>query len=151
MRYDISTNFHVNYHNYDSTGMNTNENRSSSSKVMDREEHKVILQVSKADSTEQMVVISQVRNILKSLPGAKIKVVAHSQGLPLLVASQSKVAIHVKELVNQGVVFAACENSMERKNILKEDFLPDVNTVPSAMGELILKQEEGWTYIKAGL
>lgn len=128
-----------------------NKGTVAASKVMDEQEHKVILQVSKADSAEQLVVVSQVKNILKSLPGAKIEVVCHSQGLPLLVASQSKAATHVQALIEQGVIFAACENTMERKKIRKEDLLPGVITVPSAMAELILKQEAGWTYVKAGL
>ena len=129
----------------------TNEKPATASKVMDEQEHKVILQVSRADSAEQLVVVSQVRNILKSLPNATVEVVCHSQGLPMLVASQSKVAAHVKALVEQGVIFAACENTMERKKISKEELLPGVVTVPSAMAELILKQEAGWTYVKAGL
>ena len=133
-------------------GMETNNiNTVAASKLMDEQEHKVILQVTKADSAEQLVVVSQVKNILKSLPKAKIEVVCHSQGLPLLVASQTKVAKHIKELIEQGVIFAACENTMERKKIRKEDLLPGVTTVPSAMAELILKQEAGWTYVKAGL
>lgn len=102
----------------------TNEKPATASKVMDEQEHKVILQVSRAGSAEQLVVVSQVKNILKSLPGAKIEVVCHSQGLPLLVASQSKVAAHVKELVEQGVIFAACENTMERKKSAKKRCCP---------------------------
>lgn len=133
-------------------GMKTNNVKTATaSKVMDEQEHNVILQVAKADSAEQLVVVSQVRNILKSLPGAKIEVVCHSQGLSLLVASQSKAATHVQALMEDGVVFAVCENTMERKKIGPGDLLPGVITVPSAMAELILKQEAGWTYVKAGL
>lgn len=122
-----------------------------SSKIMDEQKHKVIVQVTQADAAQQLVVVSQVRNILKSLPNAQIEVVCHSQGLSLLVSSRSKVARHVRELLGQGVIFAACENTMERKNISKDDLLPGVITVPSALAELILKQEKGWVYVKAGL
>ncbi|MEX2591703.1 MAG: DsrE family protein [Anditalea sp.] len=130
----------------------TNHNPgATTSKVMDEQEHKVIMQVTQADSTQQLVVVGQIRNILKALPNAQIEVVCHSQGLGLLVASQSKAAKHVKELMEHGVVFAACENTMERKKITKKDLLPGVTTVPSGMAELVLKQEMGWIYVKAGL
>lgn|SRR5690606_4712468 len=132
--------------------IHTNHNPGATkSKVMDEKEHKVIMQVTQADSAQQLVVVGQISNILKALPNAKIEVVCHSQGINLLVASQSKAVKHVKELIERGVVFAACENTMERKQIMKEDLLPGVTTVPSGMAELVLKQEMGWIYVKAGL
>lgn len=131
-------------------GMNKVE-QETASKVMDRQEHKVIFQVSQADSAQQLVVAGQVNNILKSLPNAKIEVVAHSKGLALLLSSQSKVAAQVEALIGKGVIFAACENTMEKMKVTKADLLPGVTTVPSAMAEIILKQEAGWTYVKAGL
>lgn len=133
-------------------GMGTKNLHSAvATKVMDEQEHKVILQVSAADPATQQVVISQIKNILESLPKAKIEVVCHSQGLALVVASQSKVAADLAKLVERGVIFAACENTMERKEIRKEDLLPGIITVPSAMAELVLKQKAGWIYLKAGI
>ena len=88
---------------------------------------------------------------MNSLPKATVKVVFHSQGLPLVVAKESHVALEVASLLKRGVIFAACENTMERKGISKEDLLPGITTVPSAIAEFVLKQEEGWTYVKAGL
>ena len=121
------------------------------SKIIDEREHKVIIQVSTANHDEQKVVVNQVRNTLNALPNAKVKVVLHSQGLPLVVAGQSRVMEQVKELLERGVIFAACENTMKKKGLEKSDLLPGVTTVPSAMAELVLRQEEGWTYIKAGI
>ena len=38
---------------------------------------------------------------------------------------------------------------MRRHNIQKADLLTDAFTVPSGVVEVILKQEQGWTYLKA--
>lgn len=128
-----------------------NLNKPGASRIMDEGEHKVIMQVSKIDAGEQRVIVSQVRNVLKSLPNARIEVVFHSQGIPLVLAKQTEVAPHVEELIRNGVVFAACENTMEKMKVSKSDLLEGVITVPSAMAELILKQAEGWIYVKSGI
>ena len=48
------------------------------------------------------------------------------------------------------VIFAACENSMRRRGIDKSQLLGQTVTVPLANLELSSKQQEGWSYIKAG-
>lgn len=121
------------------------------SKVMDAREHKVIMQVSKVHADEQRTIVSQINNLLKSLPAARIEVVFQGQGLPLIVAGETKVAAEVETLIKGGVIFAACENAMDKKGICEADLLPGIISVPSALAELILKQEKGWIYVKAGV
>lgn len=94
-----------------------NQNHSSHSSIMDEREHKVIMQVSNLAAGEQLVIVSQISNLLNSLPKATVEVVLHSKGLPLVVAKESKVASEVASLLKRGVIFAACENTMERKGI----------------------------------
>jgi uncharacterized protein len=119
-------------------------------KPPDQHKHRVIMQVTQSDSLTQVSVVGQIRNIMKSLPGVEIEVVCHANALDMLISGRSKVASHIGELSGKNVVFAACENTMERKKIKKEDLLPGVITVPSALVEIILKQEQGWSYLKAG-
>jgi intracellular sulfur oxidation DsrE/DsrF family protein len=38
---------------------------------------------------------------------------------------------------------------MRKHNITKADLLPVAVTVPSGVAELVLKQEQGWSYLKA--
>jgi uncharacterized protein len=112
--------------------------------------HYVIMQVTQGDSLSQVSVIGQIRNIKKILPGARIEVVCHANALDMLVQTKTKVSDHISELSKQDVTFAACENTMERKQITKDKLSSHVVTVPSALVEIILKQEEGWSYIKGG-
>lgn len=131
--------------------MKAQAQESSSEKVVDTEKHQVVMQVTQGDSLYQLSVIGQIRNIKKALPNAEIEGVCHSQGLPMLVASQTKVAKHIEELSQQRVIFAACENTMHRHKIKKEELVPQVTTVPSGLVEIILKQEAGWIYVKGGI
>lgn len=112
--------------------------------------HRVIMQVTQADSLTQVAVISQVRNVKKQLPDAEIEVVCHANGLEMLTKTGSKVASSVFELSRMNVKFVACENTMARQHVTVDDLLPQVGTVASGLTEIILKQEEGWSYIKGG-
>ena len=131
--------------------MKANAQQSSEDQVVDTDKHQVIMQVTQGDSLFQLTVISQLKNIKKALPNAEIEVVCHSQGLPMLVRAETKVAKHIEELSQQNVTFAACQNTMNRKNIEQADLVPQATTVPSGMVEIILKQEAGWSYVKGGI
>ena len=55
----------------------------------------------------------------------------------------------VAALIEKGVKFVACENTMRQKSIRKEDLLPGVGTVPSGAVEVVRKQQrDGFAYFK---
>ncbi len=105
------------------------------------------------EGTEQWTaVLNNVENLRKSLgDGTEIEVVAHSKGLGLLVAKDNSLADRIKKLADQGVVFAACENTMQKKNVTKDQLLPPATTTDSGVAEVVRKQEAGWSYIKSGI
>lgn len=116
--------------------------------VVDMKKHKIVMQFSNSDSLSQASVVGQVKNIRTAWPNAEIEVVCHGPGLDLLQTTKSKAASQVAEWSGKGVVFAACGNTLKRKNLTKEDLLPSAIVVPSAMIELTLKQEKKWAYVK---
>jgi len=118
--------------------------------VVDLKKHKVVIQFSDSDSLSQASVTGQVKNIRTAWPNAEVELVCHGPGLDLLVTSKSKASKVIADWSAQGVTFAACNNTMRRRNIRKEELLPSVQVVPSAMIELVLKQEKGWAYAKGG-
>lgn len=120
----------------------------SAGQVVDMKKHKIVMQFSVGDSTEQASLVGQVGNIRSAWPNATVEVVCHSSGLEMLTKAKSKVAASIKDLSSQGVIFAACNNTMRRRNIKKEDLLEQAVVVPSAMIELVSKQESGWSYLK---
>ena len=113
-------------------------------------EHKVVIQLNTADTASWSSTIGNIRNLQKIWPNnISIEVVAHGKGLDLIVANKTHLANDVNALSKEGVVFAACENSMRKHNVTKADLLPVAITVPSGVAEIVLKQEQGWAYLKA--
>ena len=56
----------------------------------------------------------------------------------------------LEKLHADGVIFAACENTMKREKIEKKDLVELSTTVDSGVSEVIRKQEDGFNYIKSG-
>jgi intracellular sulfur oxidation DsrE/DsrF family protein len=95
--------------------------------------------------------LGNIRNFQKVWPGnVAIEVVVHGKALNFLVASKSHLAPDVEVMTKLGVVFNACENTMNKYGIKKEMLITSVSSVPSGVAELVIKQEEGWSYIKTG-
>ena len=46
------------------------------------------------------------------------------------------------------VSFMVCEETMKRYNVEKSQLLPKMGTVPDAIMEIVIRQGEGWGYIK---
>lgn len=115
-------------------------------------EHRVVMQLNTADTAAWSSVIGNIRNFQKIWPGkVAIEVVVHGKALNFLVASKTHLAADIELMTKKGVKFNACENTMQKYSIDKSMLLPFAGTVPSGVAELILKQEAGWGYLKAGL
>jgi intracellular sulfur oxidation DsrE/DsrF family protein len=113
--------------------------------------HKVVMQLNSADTAVWSGMLGNIRNFQKVWPGnVAIEVVVHGKALNFLVASKSHLAPDVEKMTKLGVVFNACENTMNKYGIKKEMLIPSVSSVPSGVAELVIKQEEGWSYIKTG-
>ncbi|MEJ8803380.1 DsrE family protein [Pontibacter sp. H249] len=110
--------------------------------------HRIVYDMSVADTAQHAGLMRQLNNIKRGWPDAQIEIVVHGKALNLLVTDKTTKATAIKDLQAKGVVFAACENTMRVQKVVKEQLLPQVTTVPMGIGELVLKQEEGWSYIK---
>jgi uncharacterized protein len=113
--------------------------------------HQVVMQLNSADTAVWSGMLGNIRNFQKVWPGnVMIEVVVHGKALNFLVASKSHLVADVEAMTKQGVVFNACENTMNKYGIKKEMLISSVSSVPSGVAELVVKQEEGWSYIKTG-
>jgi intracellular sulfur oxidation DsrE/DsrF family protein len=113
--------------------------------------HQVVMQLNTADTAVWSSMLGNIRNFQKVWPGnVKVEVVVHGKALNFLVASKSHLVADVDAMTKLGVVFNACENTMNKYGIKKEMLIPSVSSVPSGVAELVIKQEEGWSYIKTG-
>lgn len=51
------------------------------------------------------------------------------------------------DLQKQGALLVQCENTLIQRKISKDELLPFVLYTPSANGELIIRQQQGWAII----
>jgi intracellular sulfur oxidation DsrE/DsrF family protein len=108
-----------------------------------------VVHVNFADAERQEHGLKNIENILKQAhDGAEIEVVCHGPGIGLLVGAKTKQADEIKKLLDQGVRFAACENTMKKQSLTKDDLLPGVTTVASGAVEIIRQQQQGFAYFK---
>jgi intracellular sulfur oxidation DsrE/DsrF family protein len=112
--------------------------------------HKVVIQFNDADSVSHTRVLMQVENVRKVWATAEIEVVCLSGGLDLLTKKGSKMSQQIAEWKQKGVDFLACNNTMMLRKIAKEDLIAPALVIPSAVIELALKQEAGWSYFRGG-
>ncbi|MCW3053698.1 MAG: hypothetical protein JWN14_2868 [Chthonomonadales bacterium] len=117
-----------------------------------KEGHRVVFEVNVDGQETWTGILNNVENLQKGLGAehTQIEVVAHGKGLSLLLKTDTMLQERLQRISQTGVVFAACENTMRRKDVKKEDLLPLATTVPSGITEVVRKQETGWSYIKGG-
>jgi len=117
-----------------------------------KESHRVVFEVNVDGQETWTGILNNVENLQKGLgtEHTQIEVVAHGKGLSLLLKTNTMLQERLERISKTGVVFDACENTMRRKDVKKEDLLPLAATVPSGITEVVRKQEAGWSYIKGG-
>jgi len=120
-----------------------------SSAEIDLAQHKIIMQLTSGDTNVHKMVVRQIGNLLAAAPNSKIEVVCHATGINMLMTSHTKVQSKIIELKTKGVEFIACENTMLEKKIAKEEIIPEAGYVKVGVLEIVRKQEQGWSYIRA--
>lgn len=113
--------------------------------------HQVVIQITSSDSLVWKALTNNIRH-LKDAWGdsVHIEVVAHGPGIDFLLSLKTTQQKEITHFKNEGVVFAGCANTLKARNLTKEALVPEAMVVPSGVAEVIIKQEEGWSYLKAG-
>lgn len=94
--------------------------------------------------------LNNVENLRKALPGTTVEVVAHGPGLQLLMREHNaEVTARMEDLAKQGVVFAACRNTMKRMSVSRGQLSSFAQTVDSGVAEVVRKQQAGWAYLRS--
>jgi intracellular sulfur oxidation DsrE/DsrF family protein len=114
--------------------------------------YRVVWQVTAKTPEQWDAVQLNVENFRESVgPGnSEVAVIAHGNGIGMVQTSNAPQAERMKKLMNDGVKFVACENTLKRKKISKDEIMPGVGFVDSGVAEVVRLQADGWAYIKAG-
>lgn len=112
--------------------------------------HKIVFQLSSDDTLVHKGLMRQLNNILTAAPNSKLEVVCHGPGINMLLSDKTVILDKIQLLKTKGVAFEACENTLKEKNISRDKIISEAGFVPSALVEIVIRQEQGWSYIKAG-
>lgn len=112
--------------------------------------HRIVFQLSTDDTLAHKALMKQLNNITSVAPDTKIEVVCHGPGLSILMKDKTMVLEKIQQLHKKGIEFVACEFSMSERNVPKEKLISEAGYVKAGIIEIVSKQEEGWSYIKAG-
>jgi intracellular sulfur oxidation DsrE/DsrF family protein len=114
-------------------------------------QHKIIMQLTSAEMPVHKGLIKQLHNLKNGWgDSVAIEVVCHGPGIDFLSTEKTKFKDEIYQLKERGIVFVVCENSLKEREVPKEAILPNMDYVKMGIGEIVVKQEQGWTYIKAG-
>ena len=113
-------------------------------------QHRIVMQLVSGDTLVHKGLIRQLRNMLEAAPTMKLEVVCHGQGMDLLMTDRSMVQDKVNEFIGKGIVFLACENTIKERKLDASLINPKAGSVKAGIIHIVERQEEGWSYIKAG-
>jgi len=112
--------------------------------------HRIIFQMVSGDTLSHKALMKQLQNITSVAPSTKIEVVCHGPGLNMLTSDKSVVSDQLQTMLGKGIAFYACEFSMQERKVEKAQILPGIGYVKAGIIAVVERQEQGWSYIKAG-
>lgn len=110
---------------------------------------KIVFDVTSANVEVHNTTMRHVKAMSKAYPDSKFEVVMYSGAMDMVLKDKSSVAADMEALAkNENVSFVICEGTMKRHKVDASQLIPGVTTVPDGILEIIMRQAEGWGYIK---
>lgn len=124
--------------------------KTTSAVVPEKNQHRIVFHLTTSDTAAYHALAKQLNNVLAHWPDAQLEVVAHNKGIGMLVKDKTNVQAQITALKARGVQFNACENTMKSQKLEKSQIVAEAGFVPVGLAEIVQRQEQGWSYIKAG-
>lgn len=111
--------------------------------------YRLVIQVSDADPKRWNQVLNNIDNLYEDLGRSNIdvEIVAYGMGVGLL-KLDSPQADRIQSAATRGAKMVACENTMKRQELTRDDMLPDIGYAKAGIVEIMDKRRQGWQYIK---
>lgn len=108
----------------------------------------VIVHLDEGESEQHRRVLRNIDHLLDTLgEDTPIELVTHGAGLGAVLKS-SPHAETLIALLERGVRADACANTMQEKQIDENELLPGVTVVPAGIAQAVIRQREGWSYVR---
>ena len=111
--------------------------------------YKVLFILNDGDDKKIKSVIRNVNNAMSDprFDGKlQVELLAFSDGVELF-KKENKYESLLLDLKKKGVLLAQCENTLEERTILKEALVSFISFVPSGVGEVVIRQQQGWSSV----
>ena len=106
----------------------------------------VVVHVTEADPERFTRLLRNAANLRADLgPEPAIELVVHGPAVALLLVG-SPLREQIAALPE--ITACACANSLRSLERTVEDLLPDVHVVPSGVGWVVRRQQQGWSYVR---
>jgi intracellular sulfur oxidation DsrE/DsrF family protein len=113
--------------------------------------YRVVFDLTSRDSLDQKAVMRWIREISAVSPDAQMEVVMYGKGFELVMPDKSTQVADMQEAAKRpNVTFKVCEIAMKNNKIERSQLFKEVQTVPDGIHEIVMKQQDGWGYIKVG-
>ncbi len=113
--------------------------------------HRVLFTMTSSEEADWQLTVNNIRNLISGMAPetVEIEVVAYGSGIAFLKKDGAEAA-EIQKLESLHVHFVACGNAMRKQHLEVSDLVAGSEVVPAGIVEVVRKQEQGWTYIKAG-
>jgi intracellular sulfur oxidation DsrE/DsrF family protein len=111
--------------------------------------HKLVVQVTDDDQAKWNLALNNVKNVQSELGAAnvEIEIVAYGPGISMI-RLESPVSERVRDAITSGVKVIACKTTMAAQKITEDDMLPALGYVPAGAVEIMMRQLQGYAYIR---
>lgn len=108
-----------------------------------------VIHLISGDGGEQETALAIARNLLEDESGSidDVAVVVQADGVQAIEAGQ-KNHDQVRELLDDGVSFKACSNTLDTMDLTESDLVEGVETVPEGAVEITRLEADGYAYMR---
>ena len=113
--------------------------------------YKALFQLASKDDLVYKSTIRQINNLLDHLEDSvSVRIVCHGGSAGFCKSNGNIFTNEILHLINRKVVVVACAKMLEGNNLTATDLINGIAIIPSGIADLVIKQQEGWSYVKAG-
>ena len=113
-------------------------------------QHRVIFHISEEHIDKVTFALNNILNLLNDLGGENVDVelLVNGPAVKVFTSKTGEISGLINEVLEHDIDLALCNNALRIFDLNPDDMLSEARVVPSGVGELVRKQNEGWAYIR---
>lgn len=113
-------------------------------------QHQVIFHISEESIDDITFALKNIINLLNDLGSENVNVelLVNGPAVKAFTSEEGEISELLRQVLEQDVDLALCNNALKLFDLNPDMMLSEARVVPSGVGELVRKQNEGWAYIR---